>query len=119
VGRRESAVNALTEYKDSCSHDGHELKRIKKSARLCARCFVGCAPRRWELAPKSCLLNTPDATNINDNCGFLRGKADAAGRGTGRGHGLRVDGDADRILAVDEHGVIVNGDELLRYARST
>ena len=56
----------------------------------------------------------PDGTNINANCGSthmeeLMGrvvyeKADL---------GLAFDGDADRLLAVDENGKLVDGDELM------
>lgn len=56
----------------------------------------------------------PDGTNINSNCGsthmaelqarVVYEKADI---------GLAFDGDADRLLAVDENGVIVDGDKLL------
>ncbi len=56
----------------------------------------------------------PDGTNINANCGsthmselqarVVYEKADV---------GLAFDGDADRLLAVDEHGKVVDGDKLL------
>lgn len=56
----------------------------------------------------------PDGTNINSNCGsthmdelkarVVYEKADI---------GLAFDGDADRFLAVDEQGNIVNGDQLM------
>lgn len=56
----------------------------------------------------------PDGTNINANCGsthmeelqarVVYEKADI---------GLAFDGDADRLLAVDENGKVVDGDELM------
>lgn len=58
--------------------------------------------------------NMPDGTNINANCGsthmeelqarVVYEKADV---------GLAFDGDADRLLAVDENGVIVDGDQIM------
>ncbi len=58
--------------------------------------------------------NQPDGTNINSNCGsthmeelcarVVMEKADV---------GLAFDGDADRLLAVDENGHVVNGDEIM------
>ncbi len=58
--------------------------------------------------------DTPDGININDNCGSTnpaivqelvrKEKADI---------GLSFDGDADRIIAVDEKGNIINGDHIL------
>jgi phosphoglucosamine mutase len=57
---------------------------------------------------------TPDGTNINEQCGstypaalqqaVLDYRADA---------GLAFDGDADRVIAVDEQGAIVDGDHML------
>ncbi len=58
--------------------------------------------------------NMPDGTNINANCGsthmqelqarVVYEKADV---------GLAFDGDADRLLAVDEKGDIVDGDQIM------
>lgn len=58
--------------------------------------------------------NSPDGTNINANCGsthmeelqarVVYEKADL---------GLAFDGDADRLLAVDENGKIVDGDQIM------
>ena len=60
------------------------------------------------------LHNRPDGTNINANCGsthmqelqarVVYEKADI---------GLAFDGDADRLLAVDEMGNIVDGDQIM------
>ena len=60
------------------------------------------------------LHNMPDGTNINANCGsthmqelqarVVYEKADI---------GLAFDGDADRLLAVDEMGNIVDGDQIM------
>ena len=58
--------------------------------------------------------NNPDGTNINANCGsthpeglqarVVYEKADI---------GLAFDGDADRLMAVDELGNLINGDQLM------
>lgn len=60
------------------------------------------------------LNNEPNGTNINKNCGsthidvlqekVLENKADI---------GFAFDGDADRCLAVDENGQLVDGDQIL------
>lgn len=55
--------------------------------------------------------DTPDGTNINDGWGATHPETLAACAG-GR-IGLAFDGDADRLIAVDEDGAIVNGDALL------
>jgi phosphoglucosamine mutase len=56
----------------------------------------------------------PDGTNINVDCGstHLGHVADAV-RASGADLGLALDGDADRVLAVDEHGNVVDGDHIL------
>lgn len=58
--------------------------------------------------------NNPDGTNINSSCGsthmeelqarVVYEKADV---------GLAFDGDADRLLAVDENGKVVDGDQIM------
>ncbi len=59
----------------------------------------------------------PDGTNINDNCGSTHMEnlmAYVAEHGCDAG--LAFDGDADRCLAVDEKGNLVDGDKLIAIA---
>lgn len=61
-----------------------------------------------------CIHDEPDGRNINDHCGsthpadlrsaVVSGQADV---------GLALDGDADRIIAVDEMGDLVDGDQIM------
>jgi phosphoglucosamine mutase len=56
----------------------------------------------------------PDGRNINAACGSthpdgLQEAVNAAGADLG----LALDGDADRVLAVDEHGELVDGDQIM------
>lgn len=61
----------------------------------------------------------PDGTNINLNCGstHLRAlkefMADLRIKGTPADIGLAFDGDADRLLAIDEQGNEINGDVIM------
>ncbi len=57
------------------------------------------------------IADTPDGMNINDGVGATHPEAVAA-RSHGR-VGLAFDGDADRLIAVDEDGEIVNGDVIM------
>jgi phosphoglucosamine mutase len=59
----------------------------------------------------------PDGTNINHGCGSTH-PADllASVVGAGADVGLAFDGDADRVLAVDERGVLVDGDQIMVIA---
>jgi phosphoglucosamine mutase len=58
--------------------------------------------------------NNPDGLNINDNCGSqytqnLKKRV----KETGAAIGLAFDGDGDRLIAVDEKGCKVTGDQIL------
>ena len=58
--------------------------------------------------------NDPDGTNINDRCGAVhpeRLQEEVVRRGADVG--LAHDGDADRVMFVDEQGRVVNGDFVL------
>lgn len=60
------------------------------------------------------LAADPDGTNINDGCGSTHPQAlQAAVVSTSAHVGLAFDGDADRCLAVDHTGQLVDGDHLL------
>jgi len=60
------------------------------------------------------LAGDPDGKNINDGCGSTHPEAlQARVLETGAHVGLAFDGDADRLLAVDEQGVLVDGDQLI------
>ena len=69
----------------------------------------------WELGAEVVALGTkPNGTNINDGCGstspdVLRETVVASGAHLG----LALDGDADRLIVVDEHGELVDGDQLM------
>ncbi len=56
----------------------------------------------------------PDGLNINDGCGSTHlGPLQAAVVEHGADVGFALDGDADRCLAVDHEGTIVDGDQLM------
>ncbi|MEG1991407.1 MAG: phosphoglucosamine mutase, partial [Christensenella sp.] len=58
--------------------------------------------------------NMPDGTNINDNCGSTHPEQlSRLVAELGADIGLAFDGDADRLIAVDEHGGIVDGDKIM------
>jgi phosphoglucosamine mutase len=59
----------------------------------------------------------PDGRNINDGCGSTHpeGAREAVVR-SGAAVGLAHDGDADRLIAVDERGELVDGDVILAIA---
>jgi len=60
------------------------------------------------------LHNKPDGFNINDDCGALHTKDLCQSVVKYRADlGIALDGDADRLVVVDENGEVVDGDQLL------
>ncbi len=58
--------------------------------------------------------NNPDGTNINANCGSTHMEELQARVVFEKANvGLAFDGDADRLLAVDENGKVVDGDQIM------
>ena len=96
--------------------DGHPLDGL----RVVLDCAHGAA---WEVAPRvvaglgaavEVIGNDPDGTNINDGCGSTHPEAlQRAVVAAGADAGLAFDGDADRVLAVDHRGHLVDGDQVL------
>ncbi len=117
VGNRIYCKTAVSDYVDhvvstaAVRFDGLSiaLDCANGSASVCAKdIFTG-------LGAKCLMLSdTPDGTNINDKCGsthpeeLMKLVKDA-----GLDLGLAFDGDADRMLAVDENGELVDGDKVI------
>jgi phosphoglucosamine mutase len=117
LGRRVGALNALVEYKEFLlSTTDTSLRGLK----IVLDCAHGAAsvvgPRAFQELGATVVpyYNTPDGTNINDNCGSTHPeKLTQLVTELGADMGLAFDGDADRLIAVDEHGVIVDGDQIM------
>ena len=57
---------------------------------------------------------SPNGVNINDQCGSLYPEVVAAKVREARADiGISLDGDADRVIVVDEKGVVLDGDRLM------
>lgn len=69
----------------------------------------------WELGAEVISIGvSPNGKNINDNCGsthtdLLRETVVASGADIG----IALDGDADRLIVVDEQGQVVDGDQIM------
>ncbi|MEO1059292.1 MAG: phosphoglucosamine mutase [Actinomycetota bacterium] len=73
------------------------------------------APLFTELGVDAIVLaDRPDGRNINDGCGATQPSnvADAV-RTHGADAGIALDGDADRLIAVDHTGAVVDGDHII------
>lgn len=117
VGNRIYCKTAVSDYVDhvvstaAVRFDGLSiaLDCANGSASVCAKDIF------TSLGAKCLMLSdTPDGTNINDKCGsthpeeLMKFVKDA-----GLDLGLAFDGDADRMLAVDENGELVDGDKVI------
>jgi phosphoglucosamine mutase len=69
----------------------------------------------WELGAEVIpIAVSPDGFNINKDCGSTHtATAVAAVRAHGAHLGISLDGDADRVLIVDEKGVVADGDQFM------
>jgi phosphoglucosamine mutase len=94
--------------------------RMLDGLRIVVDCANGAA---FDLAPEvlrrlgasvEVLFDAPNGTNINDGCGSTHPQAlQAAVVQRGADAGLALDGDADRVLAVDHTGELVDGDQII------
>ena len=117
VGRRFAREEAAERYL------AHVLSTVRvqlRGLRIVVDCANGAAshmtPRVLrELGAEVIAINhEPDGLNINANCGSLSpGALQRAVLDYGAHLGLAHDGDADRLIAVDEKGQIVDGDRIL------
>jgi phosphoglucosamine mutase len=69
----------------------------------------------WELGAEVVALGvTPDGRNINAGCGSTSpGLLQETVVASGAHIGIALDGDADRLIVVDEKGQVVDGDQLM------
>ena len=69
----------------------------------------------WELGAEVVPLGVhPDGLNINDGCGSTHpGTLQETVVASGADIGLALDGDADRLIVVDEKGRLIDGDQLM------
>ena len=69
----------------------------------------------WELGAEVIAIGvTPDGFNVNDKVGSTHPKAlQLKVLETGADIGIALDGDADRLIVVDERGQVVDGDQLM------
>jgi len=116
IGRIIDVENAVEYYADFLKKTAPRLDRLK----IVLDCANGAAS---EVGPKVLaelgaevvpIFNQPDGININVHCGSTHPEALArAVLEHGADAGLACDGDADRIIAVDEKGSIVDGDFIM------
>lgn len=69
----------------------------------------------WELGAEVVPIGvSPDGVNINRDCGSTHPQAAAEAVVAHGAHvGICLDGDADRVILIDENGVVADGDQLM------
>lgn len=94
--------------------------RSLKGLRIAVDCANGAAsvlgPEALRMAGADVVVinSFPDGSNINDDCGSTHpGQLQAVTVASGADFGVAYDGDADRCLAVDENGELVDGDKIM------
>ena len=118
VGRRVRARDVTRDYIDflASTVNGKRLDGLK----VVVDCANGAA---FEVAPKvltklgtqlTVIHDDPDGININLHCGSTHPeRLQSYVLETGADIGIAFDGDADRLILVDEHGKIVDGDHIM------
>ena len=117
VGRAFRVHDAADRYvKFACGTITTDLKGLKIVVDCANGAAYQVAPRIYrelgaEVTP---IFHRPDGVNINDGCGSTHpGALMKAVVSHGADLGLAHDGDADRVLAVDAGGRLVDGDQIM------
>jgi phosphoglucosamine mutase len=114
IGMRSNMVDAVDRYVANLSANAdYSLRGLEFVMDTANGAAFKAAPHLFETlgATVEVYAAEPDGMNINDGCGATQPEYLAA-RADGR-PGLAFDGDADRLIAVDEDGVVANGDVLM------
>ena len=121
LGREIDARAQLHHYRE---HRLGLARRTRSELRVALDCAngSGCEVAPEILAGTGATVTThfdqPDGVNINVDCGAtVPGTLAAIVAGDGVDVGFALDGDADRCVAVDERGQIVDGDQLIGHHR--
>lgn len=119
LGKAHRIADAAGRYIEFCKStisSGVDLSNLKIVVDCAHGATYHIAPNVFrELGAKVILMGTePDGLNINQNCGsteprllqasVLENQADL---------GIALDGDGDRLIMVDHHGELVDGDDIL------
>ena len=117
IGRKSICKNAMSDYVDfAVTAASNKLSGLK----IALDCANGA---NYEAAPEAfrrlgadvhIICTLPDGTNINKDCGSTHiEQLCGYVREIGADVGIAFDGDADRVIAVDEKGNVIDGDVLI------
>ena len=116
IGRITYCEKAADDYIEHIMSAGSRLDGIKAVIDCANGSASKTAERIFKGLGAECIFihSEPDGSNINDNCGSTH--MDDLKRAVveyGCDIGLAFDGDADRCLAADENGELIDGDKIL------
>lgn len=116
ASRLEDAAGRYVEYIKGSFQRGHTLEGLK----IVIDCAHGAAYKvgpqvLWELEAEVIPMGVaPNGVNINDGCGATApDKLRRMVQEQGAHAGLALDGDADRLIMVDEKGDVIDGDQIM------
>ena len=114
--RVEDARGRYIHFAKSCFPEALRLDGLKIVIDCANGAAYQVAPSAlWELGAKTIAIGVnPNGTNINEKCGstepeLLQETVVASGADIG----IALDGDADRLIIVDEHGKVIDGDQIM------
>lgn len=117
ITRLSNGTNDYIQHIRDCAGAGHYAG---DSRRFCFDCANGSsaatARKLFAYLGEGCefIADEPDGTNINDNCGSTHiDQLCEYVKNGGMAAGFAFDGDADRCLAVDENGNVIDGDRII------
>jgi len=117
LGRSETDTELVDQYIDYLVGTATRNLRGLKVVIDCANgAATAVSPRTFRRlgAEAYVIHNRPDGTNINVDCGSTSPESlQKAVLDHGADAGLAHDGDADRVIGVDENGQIVDGDQIM------
>ncbi|MBM3615559.1 MAG: phosphoglucosamine mutase [Alphaproteobacteria bacterium] len=114
--RIDDALGRYVEYAKTTFPAGLRLDGLK----VVIDCANGAAYKAaplvlWELGAEVIPVGVaPNGTNINDKCGSTHTQTAAEAVVAHGAHvGISLDGDADRVMILDEHGLVADGDQIM------
>ncbi|OJV61753.1 MAG: phosphoglucosamine mutase [Clostridiales bacterium 38-18] len=118
IGHVRPYVDAESDYMDYVisTLEGMNFEGIKVAMDCANGAASSVAPQTMNRldAKVYSIHHEPDGTNINENCGSTHlGDLIKFVKVVGADVGLAFDGDADRLLAIDENGALVDGDKIM------
>ena len=119
IGRARRIDDALGRYMEFAK-TSFPRKRLLEGMKVVVDCANGAAYKAapivlWELGAEVIPLGVnPDGFNINENCGSTSPQTAAeAVVANGADVGICLDGDADRVILIDEKGNVADGDQFM------